>query len=168
MQYKTHIVFGLFLWVLLLKGTTSLFTISVDFFHYVSNPFWVSIACLFVIVGSLFPDIDYHKSKLGKYFFYLNYGVTHRGILHSILGIVFVGLILYFLSQYIALSLFFIMAFLIGMISHVFLDAFTKRGILPFYPLTFRLKGPFCTGKIGEFILLWLFLVGIVVIGVFW
>jgi len=153
MQYKTHIIGGI--------GLFGLFLSVVGIFYSLSELF---LGVIFVLVGSLFPDIDYHKSKLGKYFFYLNYGVKHRGFLHSFFGLIFIVLLFLFLTQYTAVPLIVLIAFLLGFVSHMLLDALTKKGIRPFYPFKFRIRGPFRTGKIEENLLLGLLLVGIVLL----
>lgn len=151
MQYKTHILGGIALFGLFLTVTGISYSLPE-----------LSVGVLFVLLGSLFPDVDYHKSKLGKYFFFLNYGVKHRGFLHSFFGLLFLVLLFLFLTQYTQVPFIVLVSFLLGFVSHMFLDALTRKGIKPFYPFKFRVRGPFRTGKIEEKLLLGVMLIGIV------
>ena len=57
----------------------------------------------------------------------------HRSFMHSFLAIV-----LFSLSLYWSLPLYFVLPFVIGMLSHIFLDLFNHKGITIFYPLKKR------------------------------
>lgn len=109
-------------------------------------------------IGSLFPDIDHRGSYIGKKakvtsWFFSKLG--HRGITHAPLVTFATLLPLYFLLHYNfpnPLLLPFMAGFLVGVLSHIVLDAFTKGGIPFFYPFTkekyslFHMK----SGAVGE------------------
>ena len=143
MRGITHAVFGLAIGLCFLRIAQRLpiFETWVNSYSLLLQIVGV-LLCLF---GSLVVDIDYHKSFLGKYFKILNYGVKHRGFLHSLFGVGFVFLLLYVCNLPLLLNV----LLALGMLSHLALDALTKQGIWPFYPLTFRWRG-FC--KTGGFV----------------
>lgn len=123
MRGFTHAVFGLFIGIL--------FDVSAV---------WLWIPVLF----ALLPDIDYKKSTLGRYFVLLNFGAEHRGVLHSLLGLIFVSCIWFAVFQY-----WMLWVILCAYASHLLLDFFNYAGIRLFYPFSFKMKG-FC--KSGGFI----------------
>jgi|SRR3989344_2376664 len=137
MMYYTHFAFGLLVGLL-----------SLDFFNIKNKILFMLIALFF----SLFPDIDERRSKIGKKTKLLsgiiNFIFGHRGLVHTI---------------YIPLILFFIfynmnketgIAVLIGYFSHLFMDAMTKQGIRPLYPIiNKRIDGCIRTNSLLEKIL---------------
>jgi inner membrane protein len=144
MKGRTHILFGLLLSLALLE------------YVFMYNLFTSIVFVCVVLFASILPDIDYHKSMLGKYFFYLNYGCTHRGFLHSVWGILLVVLLL-ILCLSTGLPLFIIYAFGIGMFSHLILDALNPKGIHLFFPFGPRIRGPIKMGSVWEVLLQILF-----------
>ncbi|MBI2134972.1 metal-dependent hydrolase [Candidatus Woesearchaeota archaeon] len=136
MMYYTHAAFGLLLSLL-----------YIEFFN-VENPV---IFLLVVLFFSLFPDIDESKSKIGRKNKVLsktiNFFFGHRGIFHTIWipSLLFLVLILFNVKIIIGIAV------LIGYISHLFLDAITKHGIMPFYPIyNKRINGFFRTNSLSE------------------
>lgn len=70
---------------------------------------------LLVIFASLLPDIDHPGSEVSKFFPLINKAFPHRGVTHSIFGVVTVGFVLKFLLGYSEiLSVILIIATLIG------------------------------------------------------
>jgi len=136
MLFKTHLLFALFVSLLLMK----FFDFGILFL-------------LFVLIGSLIPDIDNVESFLGRKYRIISGPVEfifgHRGLLHSIypvLGLV----ILYFIFK---TKLVFALA--IGYFLHLVLDAVTKEGITFFtVPFRFKVRGFIKTGGIWEKVLL--------------
>jgi membrane-bound metal-dependent hydrolase YbcI (DUF457 family) len=109
------------------------------------------------VLFALLPDIDYHKSTLGKFFTLFNYGVEHRGILHSLLGVVLIGGIWFLIFGYWMLWI-----VVLSYTSHLLLDALNYSGIRVFYPFHFKIKG-FCkSGGFVDFILGLTFVISIV------
>ncbi len=100
-----------------------------------------------LIVFTLVPDIDQTKSIIGKRLKPLS-GILsffgHRGFTHSVLFVVLVYLILSHFSMLIAF------AAVLAILSHLILDALTPKGIMPLYPLKYKIKGPFRTNSIIE------------------
>lgn len=118
----THLTFGLFL-----EGHASLPSLTL------------------VGLGSLFPDLD-TNSQIAKVFKQNKSEIKHRGLLHApfTAGVIF--LLYYFIFRNFA-----ILPFIVGYLSHIFLDALTKEGAPLLYPLTKR-KFHFLSIKTGSII----------------
>ena len=145
MMYYTHLAFGFLVSLL-----------AINLFDINNKLFFVLIAISF----SIFPDIDERKSKIGKKYkktsTIINFIFGHRGFFHSI----FIPLALYFVFYYINNEIG--VAVLVGYFSHLFMDAITKHGIRPLYPIiNKKINGPVKTNSITEKIL---FLIVIVLI----
>jgi len=99
-------------------------------------------------IASSFPDIDHLNSKISRklrpFAVITTAFFSHRGFLHS----VFPPLIIYALL--IRVDSLIATAILIGYLSHLLLDATTTRGIRPFYPLNFKIKGIIKTNSLAE------------------
>lgn len=136
MMFKTHLVFSLLISLLIIK------------FFPVNHKI---LFILLVILTSSLPDLDSHKSKIGRKIPFISNILEllfgHRGFLHSIFPPVILFLIFfYFKLNFISFSI------LIGYLSHLFSDMLTLEGIKPFYPLSEkRLSGFFKTGSLTEF-----------------
>jgi inner membrane protein len=106
------------------------------------------IFLLFILIFSLFPDIDAPKSKIGKKLGIIskiiNFIFGHRDFFHSLFFIIPIYIIFSIFSDILAVS------FLVSSSSHLVIDALTKEGISPFYPLKLRVKGFIKTGKFLE------------------
>lgn len=136
-MYYTHLAFG-FLIALL----------SIEFFDIKNKLIFI----LVVVMFSIFPDIDEKKSKIGKKYRWastiINYIFGHRGFFHSI----YIPLALYFIFYYINNEIG--VAILAGYFSHLFMDALTKNGIRPLYPIiNKKINGFIKTNSILEKIL---------------
>ncbi|WP_347549993.1 metal-dependent hydrolase [Pseudalkalibacillus hwajinpoensis] len=98
-------------------------------------------ACLF---GALLPDICHPGSWTGRRAKVLSKGISryfgHRTITHSILFIV----LMYWLTSTFTFSYDHLIqtGLLIGIVSHLILDAMTVRGIQLFYPIPLRVRLP--------------------------
>lgn len=103
MTRTSHICLGLFL-----------FAISYKLLGF--NPYVAPL----VVVGSIFPDLDFKKSVRS----------LHRKLLHNIWVLI---LICYCLSYYIGIE--YAEAFALGFLSHLLADAMTPMGIYPLYPI---------------------------------
>ncbi len=143
MLFRTHIVFSLVVY----------FLIS----YYVEIPFYVLI---FVLLATVFVDIDVKSSKFGNrwYFRPLQWVVRHRGIFHSLFFAVLISLIIGGINLWVGFG------FFVGYLSHLFLDCFTRSGVRLFWPLRFKIKGFVRSGGIIEEVVFVLFLLG----DVFW
>jgi membrane-bound metal-dependent hydrolase YbcI (DUF457 family) len=129
MFFKTHLVITLFFILI--------------FFHYIQNPI------LFLpvsFIATALPDIDIKFSKIGHYkiFKIFNFFAKHRGIIHSF---TFLAILSFFIFIFFKEILF---AFVFPYSLHLLIDSFTISGIIPFYPLKFKIKGRIKTGGIIE------------------
>ena len=126
MQAKTHITTTLALGLPLMSLTNELTLINVGV----------------LAVGSLLPDIDHPSSYLGKRHKMVS-GVTnkafgHRGITHSLLGFILIGIIVKFIQkQYLTDRIEDIVFWLmLGYLLHLLEDSFSQRGVKWLYPFT--------------------------------
>lgn len=106
-------------------------------------------------IGALLPDIDHpgskisHKARPARLLFMW---FRHRGLTHSILGAGIVAWLCYTL-----LPSDFALAVVLAYTSHIWADMMTDRGVLLFYPLSYRPIGvprflTIRTGGAGEFL----------------
>ena len=134
MMYYTHVLFSIFVSL-----------IAIDYFNIKDKVIFLLIALFF----SLLPDIDESRSKIGRRNKLISKTIGfifgHRGIFHTI----YIPLVLFVLLDLINFEIAF--ACLIGYFSHLLLDALTKNGIKPFYPLfNIKIRGFFKTNSIFE------------------
>lgn len=119
-------------------------------------------------IGGLFPDIDQPTSDLwdnfrggeiiGKYFCKFLGG--HRHLSHSIVGVVLIGLIVKFFLT--AINPIFLVdmnvvwwSFMIGVVSHLIMDVFTKDGMPLLWPIQWKIGFPpfkFLRIRTGKFV----------------
>lgn len=135
---RTHIVVGLFFPLLFM----SLFPVI--------HPFQFLFLSL---LGALLPDIDRSSSTIGRKFSFVSWFFKHRGFFHSVYAMIIFSTIIYYFTN----SLY-VAAFLIGFLSHLLLDSFTKKGI-SFFVVDKRLKGVFSSGGLFDSFLHSLFLI---------
>lgn len=107
-------------------------------------------------VGSLIPDICHGGSKIGRRFPLLSKIVNvlfgHRTFTHSLLFLALTSILIVALSDSSAI----LIGYIVGVVSHLILDAATKNGIQLLYPfkLTVRLPLTTRTGGAVEYIVL--------------
>jgi inner membrane protein len=147
MMFRTHLLFNLFVALLLIKYLDPVMP-------------WLFLVA-FVVAGTL-PDIDTTKSRIGKRYrktsMVANFLFGHRGLLHTIYPAMTLFAIFYMLE----LSLI-AFAFLLGYVNHLVLDMFTREGIHVFYPLSkFHVRGFFKTGGFFEVVLQAAFIISII------
>lgn len=148
MLYKTHLAATYALALPLLASTDSLT---------VGNLIAVGI-------GSLFPDIDHPKSFIGNRTRGISDGIGflfgHRGLAHSILGVLFFLFASRSLISLLQLPYEWGIWFIAGYIAHLIEDSFSKNGVAWLQPVyNKRIQSGFKvvyyrTGKLGETILL--------------
>ena len=136
-MYYTHLAFGFLVSL-----------ISIDILDINNKLLFILIATFF----SIFPDIDERKSKIGKKYKFasriINILFGHRGFFHSI----YIPLILYFIFYSISVEIG--IAVLVGYFSHLLMDAMTRHGIRPLYPIINRkINGFIKTNSLFEKIL---------------
>ena len=112
----------------------------------------------FAVLGALLPDIDHPSSYLGRYFKSLKWFTKHRAFFHSIVAAALFTLAVYAMNAQIGWPATYSIAFLLGYLSHLVLDAWTKEGITPFFPVKIRVKGKRKVGSPAEYVLLALLL----------
>ena len=132
MLFKTHLAFGFLAGLLALN---------------IFNPANVILFFTLVLIGSILPDIDHPKSKIGRKIKIIGFLFEHRGFFHSLLFLIF----LYIFSVLLFKNNSFILPLFIGYSSHLFIDSFNHLGIMPLHPLSrFRIKGFVKTGALAE------------------
>jgi len=142
MMFTTHIVFALFSGLLFL-----------NFFPIKEK--WLFL--VFVIASSFIPDIDHPRAKLGRKVKLVAFLFKHRGFFHSMLFLALLEFLLLFSKS----NLLFY-SIILGISSHILLDALTRKGIMPFYPLTkFRIRGYVETNALAEKIIFIILVIGI-------
>ncbi len=134
MMYYTHLAFGFLLSL-----------IFVDLINVENKILFI----LIVVFFSIFPDIDETRSKISKEIKIvsriINFIFGHRKFIHTI----YLPILFFILFNLINFEI--AVAALIGYFSHLFMDAITKQGIKPFYPLyNKRINGPFKTNSFLE------------------
>lgn len=144
----------------------------------------VVIALIANQIGGIAPDIDqptapfWRNLPIGKYFG-KGFGHLiggHRFLTHSLIGLVIFGVGLNFLLDLLTPIMPHVdtgivwWAFMIGMLSHLILDTFTKEGVPWLLPLPFKIGLPplkrlrITTGKLGEKLLF----AGILAVGIWY
>ena len=134
---RTHIVVGLFMAFLLI------------IFFNIQN--FVAFS-LFVVFGSLLPDIDKNSSIIGRKMKSVSLLFSHRGFFHSLYALALFSLVIYLLFD--ALYSF---AFVVGYLWHLVFDSFTRQGIA-YFLFDKKIKGEFLSGGLFDSFLFWLFL----------
>ncbi len=140
MKFFTHLAFGF------LVGLY-----AIDFFNISQELLFM----FFVLVSSIFADIDHPDSKLGRWFKPLGWLFSHRGFFHSLLAVALFAILAYLAwgNQLI------IIAILVGYSSHLILDALNHQGIAFLFPLKkLKLKGFLKSGGIADYIMLGVFI----------
>ena len=140
MTYQTHALFSLVAAIIIIK-TLSFLEIS-ELSFLIESPFLTSGSIHFylgLIGGSLLPDIDHINSKAGRKLWFIAkplklFGIKHRGLTHSLLGVVLFALLTrqLLINGWInSLAWYGIM---LGYLSHLIADMFNPQGIPLFYP----------------------------------
>ena len=161
MRAHTHATTGLAL---------GLAGISFGIFGFLALPLGHGFLTL-VLLAALLPDIDHHSSSVGRKLPGISHAVEllfgHRGILHSVWGIVFFGGATWLICRLFSVGAWKLIVFAIcfGYFTHLVSDSFTKTGVKWFYPLEIgHARGPVNTGGMSELMFL---LVHIVIVGFF-
>ncbi|QZT32919.1 metal-dependent hydrolase [Caldalkalibacillus thermarum TA2.A1] len=132
MVASTHESFGL-LWGLL----TILYFQSSGTLPF-SDPLSYILFFILVLIGSIFPDIDKLRSRLGRKLWFLSIFMSalfgHRGFTHSLLFIAVMGMISLWMTQALNVHAFYALGWTVGIASHVVGDFLTKGGVPLFYP----------------------------------
>ncbi len=134
----------------------------------------VTLVAMLVLsqIGSAFPDLDqptaefYKELPASSFFGRLLSPLmgSHRMISHSIIGMIIIGYLLHLLLTYLGTIILIDMklawsAFMLGYLSHLIADSFTKEGVPWLFPIPIRFGFPpfrflrIKTGKIMETVL---------------
>ncbi len=136
MMFRTHLAFGFLIGLLSIKYLTP------------RNQVFFIALCL---LGSLLPDIDHPRSKIGKHVKIISVFFEHRGFFHS--GFAVAGLVVLFVS--LAKLNVYTLGLIIGYASHILIDVMTKEGIMLLHPFSkFRINGIMRTGAPFEYLFL--------------
>lgn len=110
-----------------------------------------------VLIGSIFPDIDRTNSYLGRRIKLLSIPISiifgHRKFFHSLFFVILVYAAGRVVIEWQEWELFYLIGFIVGVISHLIGDYLTRRGIPLFYPFTkkyYRFVVTFKTGSVIE------------------
>ncbi len=166
MLSKTHVVIGLTYGAALMPSVARQELTAVHFGCVVAG----------LAVGSLLPDLDHPQSAINRkipiFGGILGRLFAHRGILHSILGILGWLVFLSFVAAVVSQALpaahgaiaHIISGLIIGYILHILADSFTKSGVRLLYPLKFNVGFKLIkTGGKAELITRWV-LIGLCVL----
>lgn len=124
--------------------------ITAQYFH--TDLFTSVTIVVLSTLSSLLPDICHTQSKFGRRFKILSYIVRllfgHRTFTHSLSFIGLIGFLLYLIQT----PMYYMVAVVIGIASHVILDMLTPKGVKLFYPLPFNVVSPihFKTGGLVD------------------
>jgi inner membrane protein len=116
----------------------------------------IIVAVIANLIGGITPDIDqptaplWRNLPIGKYFGKLFDKLLggHRFLTHSIIGLILFGLAAHFLLVFLHPILGTVdgsivwLAFMIGMVSHLVMDTFTKEGVPWLLPLPYKIGIP--------------------------
>lgn len=137
MMFKTHLLFGFLV---------GLFALS---FFNVGNKY---LFLFFVLLGALMPDIDETRSKIGQEIKIvsrvINFAFGHRGFMHTVYVPLIVFLVFLAFGQ-----MMWGFGFLVGYLSHIFIDGLTLAGVEMFHPLSkMKMRGFIRTGGFWEYV----------------
>lgn len=139
MMFRTHVLFALFFYILIIK------IFSIDF-----SLIFAIILCF----GAILPDIDSPSSFINrKYLFGIGKGIAafseHRGFFHSIFGALIFFAIALILLHFLKFSMFYAISLVIGYLLHLAADSLNVSGIKWLWK-TGHVKWKIRTGSIFE------------------
>ncbi|MBU1199443.1 MAG: metal-dependent hydrolase [Nanoarchaeota archaeon] len=141
MMLWTHLSFALVIGLFVIKNIS-----------FSGNPITL---LAFILLGGFFPDIDCATALVGTPFKFINMFLRHRGFFHSIVSGTAVTIIVFLLTG----NSYYALGFLLGFMSHLFLDSTTKRGISFFWPSKIRMRGKLKTGRLPDWLLFFMFVI---------
>ena len=141
MMFITHMSFALFIGLLMISR--------------IALPVNQVIFLAILVFASLLPDIDSAHSLLGSKVKAVSLAFRHRGVIHSIFIMMIFGIMLIIITP----NLYYLLAFVIGYLSHLMLDSLTPKGVPLFWPSKKRLNGSIRTTGLFDWLLLSLFFV---------
>ncbi|MCK8828241.1 metal-dependent hydrolase [Natroniella acetigena] len=146
MTHHTHSLFG-FVFGLITIKLVKIFNITSLHLPVTSSLFNIALIEFYIatIIGALIPDIDHANSKAGKKLWFISkplklFGIKHRGLTHSILGLILFALLTQELVKLKLISNIIWSGLIIGYFSHLITDMLNVQGIPLFYPNDKRFK----------------------------
>jgi inner membrane protein len=141
MLFKTHLVFGVFVFFIL------------NYILLVPNKI---LFFIFVVAGAIIVDIDVKNSRVGRRWFLrpFQFFIKHRGMVHSLFFGLLVSVLIASLSEWAGF------AFFAGYMSHMLLDFMTCSGVMFFWPWKKKFGLGIKSGSAFEEIFFVLILVG--------
>ncbi|SJZ58118.1 metal-dependent hydrolase [Selenihalanaerobacter shriftii] len=147
MTYHTHFAFSILFAFTVIKNLNSFqlhnyFDFEFLLILYKSSP--VNLYCA-AALGAILPDIDHVNSRIGNKLKPISwiiklFGIKHRGLTHSILGVFLFSILLEKLLLINWIDKIWYYSLLIGYISHLIADMFNPLGIPILYPNEYRFK----------------------------
>lgn len=109
------------------------------FFQNVSDKF---VFIGMVLIATIIPDLDTGYSSFGRHAIFapLQFFVKHRGIIHSFTTGVLLSVLVAIWWPVASLG------FFLGYSVHIMIDSFTKDGVQPFWPFSWKSRGPIVSG----------------------
>lgn len=131
---------------------------------------WSVLGFTAFFLGVSAPDLDHKNSKAGRLLkpvsWLLHTVFGHRGLIHSLLGALFLSFVFGFLIQFVGLSSRLTGWFFFGFLAHLVGDSLTPSGIKWFYPFSKkRFRSFIRTGSMIEVLFLALVLIGVWKVG---
>lgn len=144
MLARTHVLVGTLSWIAV-----------APLFKVVATPIDLGVA----LVAALLPDIDHHKSFVGRVFFFISFWmkifVGHRNLTHSFAFALLLFSVAYLTVDYFSWNYIYAYAFLVGYLSHIFADYIVSGGVQLFFPYQKKYSlNLFVTGDLVEYILI--------------
>lgn len=130
------------------------------FVLHVNNPL---VFVVVTLIATMLPDVDSAFSTLGKgkHWRILQFFAEHRGPIHSFTFCIIIAIVLSFFFPTLAFG------FFLGYGTHLFVDSFTKEGIVAFWPYDKKSNGPLKTGGVLESSVFLIFLLVDVFLAIF-
>ncbi|MBM7555959.1 metal-dependent hydrolase [Halanaerobacter jeridensis] len=146
MNYHTHSAFGL-LFTLITVKIIVLFDL-VDISYLLNGSLFNGTLIKFylaAVVGALMPDLDHAQSKMGQLLWFISkplkfFGIKHRGLTHSLVGIVLFNLLSKQLVTHNWIEITTWWGLNIGYISHIVADMMNVQGLPLLFPNDKRFK----------------------------
>ncbi|MBM7624070.1 metal-dependent hydrolase [Sporohalobacter salinus] len=147
MSHHTHSAFGVLFAVITIKVITSFDLYNNFLGEYLLIIYQTNKISLYsgAILGALIPDIDHINSHIANKFKPLSWfikllGIKHRGITHSLLGLILFSLLVKKLFYLDWISQGWYYSLILGYISHLIADMFNSTGLPILFPLKYRFK----------------------------
>jgi inner membrane protein len=146
MNYHTHTLFGITIAAAAVKIAT---IFSLTKLSFLPQGAIVNLGLIdfyiAAVLGALLPDIDHANSRAGRKLWFISkplklFGVKHRGITHSLLGLILISLLGKHLVNLGWINLNIWSGLIVGYISHLLSDMLNAQGIPLFYPNDKRFK----------------------------